>query len=404
MANYQSLKAAIQDVIKTNGNNEITGTLLQQSLLSMINSLGVGFQFMGVATPETNPGTPDQNVVYFAATAGTYSNFGGIVLYENEACFLCWNGAWSKKISGAATTEETDKLESDVAHCVRNYGEKILSLNVENDNVELTVSPIAATLDSIAYENLTYREIFEQNNFLGISPGFEDGSISPLVVSAGNPTLQSVEFDSGQYALDCSGTTSQQLRDTTSTNHPAFTAARVKITSWTSGFAGIQYGTGTNGGINRVTNGWETIVAERYYTSNTNAFVGSFSSANLTGYVDMPVVILKSIFNVAPTLVEFQALYNTYCELKRLESERQLRTYRLLTYPETPYDANSCKAAFVQKMNEKAAQIGATSAIFMDASGLVYSGSQATAMDMLRILIHAAGIRGIAEKWNCKSR
>ena len=35
MANYATLKAAIQDVVRTNGNNEITGALLQQSLLAM---------------------------------------------------------------------------------------------------------------------------------------------------------------------------------------------------------------------------------------------------------------------------------------------------------------------------------------------------------------------------------
>ena len=55
MANYATLRAAIQDVIKTNGNNEITGSLLQQSLLSMINALGADYQFVGIAQPSTNP-------------------------------------------------------------------------------------------------------------------------------------------------------------------------------------------------------------------------------------------------------------------------------------------------------------------------------------------------------------
>jgi hypothetical protein len=50
MANYETLKAAIQHVIKTNDNNEITGALLQQSLLAIINSLGIGYQFIGIAT------------------------------------------------------------------------------------------------------------------------------------------------------------------------------------------------------------------------------------------------------------------------------------------------------------------------------------------------------------------
>ena len=95
MANYSTLKAAIQQIIKENGNNEITGNLLQQSLLSMINSLGSGYQFVGGATPATNPGTPDNNVFYLATENGTYTNFGGIVV-ENEIAFLAWNGTWVK--------------------------------------------------------------------------------------------------------------------------------------------------------------------------------------------------------------------------------------------------------------------------------------------------------------------
>ena len=110
MSNYATLKSAIQQVIKTNGNNEITGALLQQSLLSMINSLGVGYQYAGIATPATNPGTPDQNVFYLASTAGTYTNFGGLVLDDGEIAILKWNGAWSKDSTGAASLEKLNQL------------------------------------------------------------------------------------------------------------------------------------------------------------------------------------------------------------------------------------------------------------------------------------------------------
>jgi hypothetical protein len=114
MANYAALKAAIQQVIKTNGSNEITGALLQQSLLSMINSLGVGYQFVGIATPSTNPGTPDQNVFYIASTAGTYANFGGLVLADGEIAILKYNGAWSKDSTGAASLETVNQLVQNV--------------------------------------------------------------------------------------------------------------------------------------------------------------------------------------------------------------------------------------------------------------------------------------------------
>lgn len=95
MANYNTLKSAIQDVIKQNGNNEITGSLLQSALLSMVDSLGVGYQFAGVAIPSTNPGTPDQNVFYLALQPGTYNNFGGTVVAAGEIGVFTYNGAWT---------------------------------------------------------------------------------------------------------------------------------------------------------------------------------------------------------------------------------------------------------------------------------------------------------------------
>ena len=114
MANYSTLKAAIQAVIKTNANNEITGAILQSSLLSMINSLGVGYQFMGIATPSTNPGTPDQNVFYLASTAGTYTNFNSIILVQDETAILRYDGSWHKDSSGFATSEVVNRIAAGV--------------------------------------------------------------------------------------------------------------------------------------------------------------------------------------------------------------------------------------------------------------------------------------------------
>ena len=59
MANYATLISAIQAVIDANGNNEITGPILQQTLVAMVNALGAGYQYLGVANTDTNPGTPE---------------------------------------------------------------------------------------------------------------------------------------------------------------------------------------------------------------------------------------------------------------------------------------------------------------------------------------------------------
>lgn len=113
MANYQTLKSAIQQVVKTNGNNEITGALLQQSLLAMINSLGSGYQFVGVATPTTNPGNPDAKVFYIANGKGTYTNFGGIIVNENDVDILYWDNQWHKINTGIPTNDKINQYEVD---------------------------------------------------------------------------------------------------------------------------------------------------------------------------------------------------------------------------------------------------------------------------------------------------
>lgn len=110
MANWQILKAAIADVIKTNGNQEITGQVLQNVLNNIISNLGANATFVNIATPSTNPGTPDGPVFYLATQSGTYSNFGGVIV-EDEAAILLYNGStWVKKATGIALTESVLNL------------------------------------------------------------------------------------------------------------------------------------------------------------------------------------------------------------------------------------------------------------------------------------------------------
>lgn len=97
MANYATLKAAVEEVVKTNGTQAITGANLQTVLLSMINSLGADYQFAGVATPSTNAGTPDYNVFYIGG-AGTYANFGtSVTVQDGYVCLFKYNGSWTKE-------------------------------------------------------------------------------------------------------------------------------------------------------------------------------------------------------------------------------------------------------------------------------------------------------------------
>lgn len=110
MANYNNLLSTINGAIKTNGTGAITGQLLQTILDGMVASLGAKYQYAGVATPSTNPGTPDENVFYLATQAGTYTNFRGLVVDDGEVCALKWDGTWVKEVTGAATAEQVSQL------------------------------------------------------------------------------------------------------------------------------------------------------------------------------------------------------------------------------------------------------------------------------------------------------
>ena len=94
MANYDTLKSAIRSVIRQNGNNEITGPILQQTLISIIDALGSGYLYVGVANINTNPGTPDQNVFYLCGP-GTYTNFAALTVPDGAIGILKYNGTWT---------------------------------------------------------------------------------------------------------------------------------------------------------------------------------------------------------------------------------------------------------------------------------------------------------------------
>lgn len=68
------------------------------SLLNAINeALSKGYLFAGVATTDTNPGTPDSKVFYIANGKGIYTNFGGLeVTDDDDFAIFTYDNAWAK--------------------------------------------------------------------------------------------------------------------------------------------------------------------------------------------------------------------------------------------------------------------------------------------------------------------
>lgn len=134
MGNYEQLKASIAAVIKANGEQEITGDVLQSALLSMVSNIGSNATFAGFAKPDTIPGTPDQNIFYIAYENGTYSNFSGIILQNEIVFFVNKNGIWEKEETGIASSEKMEKLGILINTILNTIRNEIVSDVIIDDN------------------------------------------------------------------------------------------------------------------------------------------------------------------------------------------------------------------------------------------------------------------------------
>ena len=186
MANWQILKAAIADVIKTNGNQEITGQVLQNVLNNIVSSVGENSTFAGIATPATNPGVPDGNVFYLATEAGIYANFNGIEIASGEAVILEWKGSWVKKASGLATQKKLAELEAN--------------------NNNLTLLDGYSSTDVKVIENFQYVRIKKDIDIsdLRVATVYNDASIPKRILikySNGN-VWKSMDMTSNYYSDD----------------------------------------------------------------------------------------------------------------------------------------------------------------------------------------------------------
>lgn len=167
MSNYKNLKTTIDANIKQNGNQEITGPILNSVLNLMVNILGTGYQFAGVATldPATDPGTPDAKVFYIANGKGTYTNFGSLEVTEDEVVVLYWDSAWHKLLTGIASQAKLSELDQELRALKARVaalesggsvpGETKYTINAsaENGSVVASVNGVSVDLPYKASEN-----------------------------------------------------------------------------------------------------------------------------------------------------------------------------------------------------------------------------------------------------------
>lgn len=113
MANYSTLIGVINDQIKANGNQEITGPVLNAVLRSIVSGMSEGALFAGIATPITNPLAYDGDVFYIATIPGTYSNFGVIVPRGRIGVLYNTSSGWAVSLINMYYTINVDTLMQD---------------------------------------------------------------------------------------------------------------------------------------------------------------------------------------------------------------------------------------------------------------------------------------------------
>lgn len=123
--------------------------------------------FAGIATPTTNPGTPDGPVFYIAGE-GTYANFSNIVIEAGQLGILKWNGTWSKEVleigagggsgggeGGVVDTAAITKIVNDTIKNVSWWGQKINNNKVDG-NIVITKGSHSFTIELDDNGNLKF--------------------------------------------------------------------------------------------------------------------------------------------------------------------------------------------------------------------------------------------------------
>jgi len=197
MSEFANLINQINDSIRTNGRMEITGAVLNTVLNAMVSSLGKNFQFMGVATPETVPGTPDENVAYIASEPGSYANFiADFTLAAGQMAVFLYKGSWSVQ-----TLSVGKNYDSTIATITSNVSALLtfktrISRDLGYNAAEKTITLTAG--ETGKYVKCSTRSAVANANF-NISAPFDVDACDELLIKTGyNPS------DNSHKALDIS--------------------------------------------------------------------------------------------------------------------------------------------------------------------------------------------------------
>lgn len=244
MAKWDNLNGIIENAIKSNNAQSITGNSLQSVLKSIVSDVGANATFAGIAIASTSPGSYDGPVFYIAASAGTYSGFGSIVVNAGELAVL-YNAAngngWNKSSIGISSIVDKSitkaKLASDVpidamqnkitqletavntvvgegaTEAIENFAEILAFLNGITDTTTLEGlltnlraeinGELSNKVDKVSGKGLSTNDYTtaEKNKLAGIAAGANNYTHPSYTTRTGVPTADAVPGFGGTFQV-----------------------------------------------------------------------------------------------------------------------------------------------------------------------------------------------------------
>ena len=258
-----------------------------------------------------------------------------------------------------------------------------------------------------AYEDFSFYEIFEENNYAPLNMDSYDTNTDEYADYSGSTTLQKKVSFTPDFAMQVQGEKSNQIKSGKTYTGKYYIASKVNCTRYEKGYLGIVFGSDSekykNTTVQSTTDGFVT-VSDIQQLSGDAIFIGSCISANLDGYIDDTVVVDLSMFETIPSKEKLDELYERYLKIWKGEVEVSSRneyitkkkTY-LLGEERQTFTDKEAKATFMEYMNTKAKSIGMENTSFIDAAGFY---NRTTAYDLLRLAVYACGYRDLVETWH----
>lgn len=236
------IEEALKTIAATGGASNANAVIYDNSVSGLtavnvkgaLDELSMRGTFAGIATPTTNPGTPDGPVFYLAGE-GTYVNFSNITIDVGQLGVLKWDGSWSKQVlelgasggnmilewnTDVATTRKSvplkyRKLGLQVSYKKNNkewiteqyiYQENYVYDTVwQNDNNWQTIQTDKSLNDkfeTISVNSSKIRRVFDESaKFVGLSGSGDESTLNGLTKEEANSIFRSVSISKKLHGL-----------------------------------------------------------------------------------------------------------------------------------------------------------------------------------------------------------